>query len=748
MASNAKFTIHHAGGTTVITKSHIIGSDWVSLGDYQMAPGQGHKVVLSDIANGPVIADAVAFDAQSLATDKATWTLSVGTADQYRVYARWGYFNGAGASNAKYTVYHAGGATEVTKNLNDLPGQWVVLGTFNLAPGQNHRVELSGWANNWIGADAIAIESTTLSPGNQLSWNVPLTIADEYDVYARWAYGAPNSTAVKYTVTHAGGTDTVTVNQQLNSATWFKLGTYDLLPGAGHKVTISDRSEGVTVADAVRVVSSSQGARVARWSGTVGSAGTYQVWGRWTAAPSHTFAATYDITTPGGTQSVTVDQRSGGGQWHLLKTLTLAANDNWKVELSDQTPGEVVADAIAVTPPINLSDKFEWAPTLPAAGEYAVYAKWQAAAGRATDAAYEITHDGGVDQVTVDQTRDGGEWRYLGTWALDPANNPKVALLASLTGTLSADAVRFVAGDAIGGEVVYTHSDQLGTIQKLTDTSGGLAWDRTARPFGETVSISAASGVTQMQRFPGQYADETGLSYNYFRDYDPTLGRYLQSDPIGLLGGVNTYGYVGGNPISYVDPTGEYAQLVWFAVQVTTCTFIHIAAQKYYGCERDWEAALEWSLNCITLTKWVPRWARVGLGTFGRSVGNGIGKWHKPSKPQEPGMASTGSGGGNKGGSGGGSNKPKPEKPGTGGEKKPPKKSPKFEEPTNPPQLPPTDIPPGWRVREMPPAPGYPNGYWRLEKPMPNGGWQGINPSTMKPGRQPDTHIPFPSSEL
>lgn len=58
-------------------------------------------------------------------------------------------------------------------------------------------------------------------------------------------------------------------------------------------------------------------------------------------------------------------------------------------------------------------------------------------------------------------------------------------------------------------------------------------------------------------RFPGQYYDaETGLHYNYHRDFDPSLGRYLKSDPIGLAGGINTYGYVRGMPLTHADRLG------------------------------------------------------------------------------------------------------------------------------------------------------------------------------------------------
>jgi len=101
------------------------------------------------------------------------------------------------------------------------------------------------------------------------------------------------------------------------------------------------------------------------------------------------------------------------------------------------------------------------------------------------------------------------------------------------------------------------HVDHLGTPQKITDIDGAVVWDAVYRPFGKTESIAGA--LTFNLRFPGQYYDaETKLHYNYFRDYDPKTGRYVESDPIGLGGGWNTYAYVGGNPVMRVDPRGLF----------------------------------------------------------------------------------------------------------------------------------------------------------------------------------------------
>jgi len=112
---------------------------------------------------------------------------------------------------------------------------------------------------------------------------------------------------------------------------------------------------------------------------------------------------------------------------------------------------------------------------------------------------------------------------------------------------------RFNGGRVLGD--FYYHLDHLGTPQLMTDEDQTVIWQASYAPFGEATLLTEI--IDNDLRLPGQYFDsESGLHYNYFRDYDPGTGRYVQSDPIGLQGGINTYAYVLNNPFRYIDPLG------------------------------------------------------------------------------------------------------------------------------------------------------------------------------------------------
>ena len=106
--------------------------------------------------------------------------------------------------------------------------------------------------------------------------------------------------------------------------------------------------------------------------------------------------------------------------------------------------------------------------------------------------------------------------------------------------------------------VHYVATDFLGTPRSVVDDKGQQVWKwrSGSEPFGDS---SPEGSYALSFRFPGQYADaETGLYYNLQRFYHPGMGRYLQSDPIGLSGGNNTYSYADNTPISLIDPFGLF----------------------------------------------------------------------------------------------------------------------------------------------------------------------------------------------
>ncbi|RMO60356.1 YD repeat-containing protein [Pseudomonas amygdali pv. eriobotryae] len=127
--------------------------------------------------------------------------------------------------------------------------------------------------------------------------------------------------------------------------------------------------------------------------------------------------------------------------------------------------------------------------------------------------------------------------------------------LAQLTANFS------TLGEVSSSKLIYLHVDHLNTPRLATDSTQALLWRWNSDAYGVGAPEEDVDGdgkaATIALRFPGQIYDaQTQLSYNYYRDYNPDTGRYVQSDPIGLGGGLNTFGYVLGNPLKYTDPKG------------------------------------------------------------------------------------------------------------------------------------------------------------------------------------------------
>ncbi len=156
---------------------------------------------------------------------------------------------------------------------------------------------------------------------------------------------------------------------------------------------------------------------------------------------------------------------------------------------------------------------------------------------------------------------------YTHTWSNVPAGSYSVTARATDNQGASADSapaavtVTAPAPPPVAAGVYYIYADHLNTPRVITDATNKIVWRWDSGPFGADAANEDPDGDGQKfrynLRFPGQYYDrETGLHYNYFRDYDPSTGRYVEADPIGLEGGLNLYGYANQNPLSFTDPLG------------------------------------------------------------------------------------------------------------------------------------------------------------------------------------------------
>ncbi|MDO3382376.1 RHS repeat-associated core domain-containing protein [Gilvimarinus algae] len=144
------------------------------------------------------------------------------------------------------------------------------------------------------------------------------------------------------------------------------------------------------------------------------------------------------------------------------------------------------------------------------------------------------------------------------------------------------------------------HGDHLGTARFATRIDGKVAWRANSEAFGKAFIYNDVDKDGQSlvlnTRFPGQYYDaESGLHYNLHRYYDPKLGRYISSDPIGLGGGINTYGYAYANPITYIDPTGELGLAGGLAGGLGNLGYQLSRNGGRFDCV-DWGDVISWAL--------------------------------------------------------------------------------------------------------------------------------------------------------
>ncbi len=189
-------------------------------------------------------------------------------------------------------------------------------------------------------------------------------------------------------------------------------------------------------------------------------------------------------------------------------------------------------------------------------------------------------------------------------------------------------------GNHVGTEITYLHTDQLGAPRVGTSPSQVITWRNYADAFGQALLTGSA---TVRLRLPGQIDyGLAGIYYNYKRDYDSNTGRYLQSDPIGLDGGLNTYGYALQNPLRYIDPSGESA--VYFipaiAIGAGACAILACELAGIDICKAQnpgWESSTTierkyW--KCVSeTTKFCVSLGAYGVSPIGSSFTTLLGKY-------------------------------------------------------------------------------------------------------------------------
>ncbi len=264
-ATNAQYTVNSVGGASaVIVNQRINSGTWMLLGTYSFNVA-GYSVVLSDKANGYVIADAIrlvstAAPIQYMLTVNVVGSGSVAKSPNLALYSSGTVVTLTAIPAAGFVFTGWSGALTGTTNpaTITMSGNRVVTATFSavIIVDDVSAKFVGTWltSTSIAGYNGVGYHTHTAGTGtNTVTWGFTIPTAGSWQVYARWTGYSNRATNAKYTVNSAGGASTVIVNQQINGRTWVLLGTYNF-NAAGYSVLLSDNANGYVIADAIRLV--------------------------------------------------------------------------------------------------------------------------------------------------------------------------------------------------------------------------------------------------------------------------------------------------------------------------------------------------------------------------------------------------------------------------------------------------------------------------------------------------------------